>query len=161
MVEKLPQPNFEEENQPLSLGSMRLKIVILGLFFGGLFLLAVGAGLFLFKNQSSDDIQIISDSSSVSGESLIVVHIDGAVVSPGVYKLEPNSRVNDAIVAAGGLSGQADQAKINLAAKISDGQKVHIPVIGESVSQSVAGSVNQVAGEPVNQHQYGFGVGVG
>jgi competence protein ComEA len=151
MVEKLPQPNFEEKNQSLNLAGVRLKIIIWGLFFGGLFLLAVGAGLFLFKNQSSDDIQIISDSSLNSQGSQIIVHVDGAVVEPGVYTLEPDTRVNDAIIAAGGLSGQADQARINLAAKISDGQKVYIPAIGESMGESVGGSGGQVAGGSVNQ----------
>ena len=80
-----------------------------------------------------------------------MVHVDGAVVNPGVYKLKSDSRINDVIVAAGGLSAEADQTKINLAAKINDGQKIHVPAVGELVGQSVSGSVSQVAGDSVNQ----------
>ncbi|MDZ4209575.1 MAG: ComEA family DNA-binding protein [Candidatus Curtissbacteria bacterium] len=62
-----------------------------------------------------------------------------------------NTRVDDAIKAAGGLSPDADSTRINLAAKVSDGQKLYIQRVGESVSQSVSGSVGQVAGESVSQ----------
>ena len=112
----------------------RLKLLVFGLFFVGLFLLTVGAGIFLFRNSnSSDDIEIISAS---QGEALqgqrIVVHIDGAVLKPGVYEISADSRVSDAVSASGGLSDSADMTKVNLAAKVSDGQKIYVPKIGES-----------------------------
>ena len=112
----------------------RLKLLVFGLFFVGLFLLTVGAGIFLFRNSnSSDDIEIISAS---QGEALqgqrIVVHVDGAVLKPGVYELSESARVSDAVSASGGLSDSADMTKVNLAAKVSDGQKIYVPKIGES-----------------------------
>src|SRR3989344_8351812 len=112
----------------------RLKLVVFGLFFAGLFLLAIGAGIFLFRNsESSDEIEIISAS---QGEALqgqrIVVHVDGAVSKPGVYELSSDSRVSDAVSASGGLSDSADMTKVNLAAKVTDGQKIYVPKIGES-----------------------------
>jgi len=112
----------------------RLKLLVFGLFFVGLFLLTVGAGIFLFRNSnSSDDIEIISAS---QGEALqgqrIVVHVDGAVSKPGVYEISVDSRVSDAVSASGGLSDSADMTKVNLAAKVSDGQKIYVPKIGES-----------------------------
>ena len=61
----------------------------------------------------------------------VVVHVDGAVVAPGVYELAENARVNDAVTAAGGLLSEADTSTINLAAPVSDGAKVHIPTSGE------------------------------
>ena len=63
----------------------------------------------------------------------LLVHVDGAVATPGVYELAvPSPRVNDAVSAAGGLSEDADTSSINLAAALSDGEKVHIPRAGEA-----------------------------
>jgi competence protein ComEA len=77
----------------------------------------------------------------------VMVHVDGAVAAPGVYVLEGASpRVNDAVVRAGGLSPEADTAAVNLAAPVADGQKVHIPLVGELPE----GQVAQVA-SPANQ----------
>lgn len=140
MAQNLPAGDFEKESGLEGIVGNRPKIAVIGFFFLGLFLLALGAGLFLFRGEAADkDIEIISGTDSKSlGE--IVVHVDGAVARPGVYNLAADSRIHDAIGAAGGLAGSADQSKINLAAKISDGQKVHIPAVGESVSQSAGGS---------------------
>jgi len=56
----------------------------------------------------------------------IVVHVIGAVVRPGVYALPEGSRVQDAVMAAGGLLAEANPNAINLAAKLEDGQQVAI-----------------------------------
>ncbi len=72
----------------------------------------------------------------------ILVHVDGAVAAPGVYELAmTNPRVNDAVAAAGGLTGEADTGSVNLAAIVTDGSKVYIPVQGEEVSQDSSSSV--------------------
>ena len=60
-------------------------------------------------------------------EDKVVVHITGAVKTPGVVKLENGSRVEDAINAAGGLTDDADISNINLAYIIEDGTKIKIP----------------------------------
>ncbi|MCJ7805613.1 helix-hairpin-helix domain-containing protein [Patescibacteria group bacterium] len=61
----------------------------------------------------------------------IVVEISGQVEKPGVYKLQNGSRVEDLIVAAGGISAEADRVwldkTLNRAAKLLDGQKLFIP----------------------------------
>jgi len=71
----------------------------------------------------------------------IVVDVAGAVKNPGVYNLKEDSRTSDALSAAGGLADQADQGwvakNINLAAKLSDGQKVYIAALGEQVDSSI------------------------
>lgn len=64
----------------------------------------------------------------------VVVHVDGAVASPGVFSLAEGSRVNDAVLAAGGLDESADTSTVNLAAPLSDGAKVHIPTTEELAS---------------------------
>lgn len=56
----------------------------------------------------------------------IVVHIEGEVEKPGVYELKKDSRVYDAIDAAGGLLKGADRRRINLAKKITDEEYIYI-----------------------------------
>ena len=67
-----------------------------------------------------------------AGSGQIVVDVDGAVAHPGLYKLPPDSRVQAALAAAGGLSPQADAHRINRAAKLHDGQKLYVLSQGES-----------------------------
>ncbi|WP_458412433.1 helix-hairpin-helix domain-containing protein [Schinkia sp. CFF1] len=62
---------------------------------------------------------------------IIYIDIKGAVVKPGVYQLEENSRVQDAIKLAGGFLEKADQTKINLAARVLDEMVLYIPEVGE------------------------------
>ncbi len=57
---------------------------------------------------------------------LICVYVVGEVNVPGVYELPKDSRVCDAIQAAGGFTEQADQEYINLAGKILDGEKIMV-----------------------------------
>ena len=57
----------------------------------------------------------------------IVVHIEGEVANPGVYELNKDTRVFDAIEAAGGLLKDADRKRINLAKKIADEEYIYIP----------------------------------
>ena len=73
--------------------------------------------------------------------SVVTVHVDGAVQEPGVYELGGASpRVNDAVAAAGGLVSDADTTSLNLAASVADGDKVHVPRVGEEVSLGEGGS---------------------
>ena len=68
----------------------------------------------------------------------IVVYVVGAVARPGVLRLPDGSRVIDALDAAGGAVAGAEIERINLAAKLSDGQRVHIPRTGEAVVADAA-----------------------
>ena len=62
----------------------------------------------------------------------VYIHVSGAVTSPGMYRLDEGARVVDAVSAAGGFEDTADQAAINLARVVSDGEQLHVPVIGEA-----------------------------
>ncbi len=88
---------------------------------------------------------------------IFVVHVAGAVVAPGVYELPVGSRVVDAIHAAGGLTAEADGARINLAAPVSDGQRVYVPKIGEVAPPVVVGASGSgesgAAAGPVNLNE--------
>ena len=62
----------------------------------------------------------------------VVVHVSGAVATPGVLTLPASSRVTDAITAAGGALEDADLDTINLARPLTDGEHIHISRIGET-----------------------------
>ena len=112
--------------------------LILG--FAGLMLLGYGLiGLLGSSPDSNDLIFEKADSHESSSPSAsLVVDVEGAVVSPGVYNLPNGSRVKDALIASGGVSAQADRLwvakNLNLALKIIDGAKIYIPFEGEKQS---------------------------
>lgn len=56
-----------------------------------------------------------------------VIHIEGAVVHPGVYSLPPGSRLKDALQAAGGSLAEADLHSLNLARLLVDGERIDVP----------------------------------
>lgn len=89
----------------------------------------------------------------------VLVHVDGAVAAPGVYELPAGSRVNDAVLAAGGLAAGADTSGVNLAAPVSDGEKVRVPLEGEDVAPAVgevtAGEGDEGDPAPVNLNTAG------
>ena len=57
----------------------------------------------------------------------VVVHVAGAVNTPGVYRLKSTARVIDAVNAAGGVTVSADTAAVNLALPLLDAEQVYIP----------------------------------
>lgn len=64
---------------------------------------------------------------SLPNPSTVQVHVAGAVKRPGVIELSSNSRVKDAIDAAGGPASSADLEDLNLAAKLVDGTQLFVP----------------------------------
>lgn len=112
-----------------------------------------GSGL---RDASAHDLPRASTStvaSSVTSDGEVVVHVSGAVVRPGVYRLPVSARLVDAIDEAGGLAPDADTERVNLAAKLLDGQSVYVVRKGQTsvpqVLSSPAGAPN-VEGVPVD-----------
>ncbi len=60
----------------------------------------------------------------------VVVFVSGEVVSPGVYTLPPDSRIVDALAAAGGLTDDADPNALNQATPLKDGMQIYAPSVG-------------------------------
>ncbi len=120
------------------------KTPIAGFLIGSIL---IGVGVFLYKQgffEPSSKVEIIkAETSSVdpssSQDKQIVVEISGGVEKPGVYKLNDGARVEDALIAAGGISADADRAwvekYINRASKLIDGQKLYIMKSGEVFNQ--------------------------
>lgn len=87
------------------------------------------------EQASSSQEQTEQTSTEVSKEpSQLVVDVKGAVVKPGLYTLEADARVNDAVEAAGGLTSQADPKSVNLAQKLSDEAVVYVASKDENIS---------------------------
>ena len=71
----------------------------------------------------------------------VLVQVVGAVVQPGVYHLAFGARVLDAIFAAGGFLPGADEASINLARPLNDGEQVSVQLLADtSAGNTSAGS---------------------
>lgn len=64
----------------------------------------------------------------------LVVHVAGAVRRPGVVTLDPGARIVDAVDEAGGATAEADLHRLNLAAPVTDGLYIRVPIEGEVVS---------------------------
>lgn len=62
----------------------------------------------------------------------LVVHVCGAVKNPGVYTLEKEARIADAVRLAGGLSDSAVEEAVNMAMRLRDSMQIYIPCISSS-----------------------------
>ena len=87
---------------------------------------------------------------NISSETGIFVHIDGYVNNPGVYQIKENERINILIDKAGGLKNGYSIKNINLAAKLSDGDKVYIPSIEEE--KTLGNQNNNISVNTVGKH---------
>ena len=61
-----------------------------------------------------------------SEKSGVYVYICGEVIKPGVYELSGDSRIYEAVDAAGGFTENAARESVNLASKVSDGMQITI-----------------------------------
>ena len=97
----------------------------------GMVLFAMTAIWWLTRPAEITQIESLNQPTNQSSESLsqsgqVVVHVVGAVVTPGIVTLTAGSRVIDAINAAGGFTSEAKQDTLNLAAHIEDGQLIQV-----------------------------------
>lgn len=84
------------------------------------------------KPQRTEPLQIAAVSAQPPADSIpapreVVIHVAGCVKRPGVYRLPPGSRVDDAIKAASGPAADADTESLNLAAPLIDGKQLYVP----------------------------------
>jgi len=79
------------------------------------------------SDSSSSSVVGAIPSTTLVGVREVVVHVAGAVNTPGVYRLKPTARVIDAVNAAGGVTASADTAAVNLALPLLDAEQVYIP----------------------------------
>lgn len=112
--------------------------------------LAVGLviGVYVFRNAATA--AVLSPSPAPAGNPALevpsqpglLVHVVGAVESPGLYRLPRGDRVFDAIAAAGGFSPDADMSRLpNLAGRLKDGEQVKVP-FAKTASGTVVTRIN-------------------
>lgn len=82
----------------------------------------------------------------------LLVHVVGAVRTPGLYRLREGSRTADAIRRAGGAKPKAALELVNLASPVADGQQVLVPARGDPVPTTAAGGATgpAVAGQKIH-----------
>lgn len=100
-------------------------VFLLAFFFKNM----VGQEEVAFKLESAENLK---DTEVIEKD--IYVYVTGAVKNPGVYKLRDGDRVKDLVEIAGGLGENADLLSVNLAKKLTDEEKIHIPYVNESDS---------------------------
>jgi competence protein ComEA len=80
-----------------------------------------------------------------------IVHVAGAVRRPGVYRLRPGSRIDEAVRRAGGATRRADLGAVNLATKVEDGRQVLVPERAPPAGgAATAPSAAPAPGQPLN-----------
>jgi competence protein ComEA len=81
---------------------------------------------------------------------VVIVQAAGAVMQPGLYRLAPGSRVDDLVHASGGLAPDADPDRVNLAALLTDGEKIYIPRVGEALPADASRGGASPAASPID-----------
>jgi competence protein ComEA len=135
----------------------RLQIgvfLVLAVVIGGMVLTLLNARsnppeIHKIEESSSDQLPEATVSNvPIATKNRIKVDVAGAVTNPGVYELDEEARVEGALNAAGGISGKADRdwvaKNLNLAAKLSDGDKLYIPEVGETSNTSSTSNCSRV-----------------
>ena len=85
--------------------------------------------------------EVISAPAATAELPSLYVHVFGSVVRPGLYRLDDGARVVDVIAAAGGLTPDAEATAVNLARRLTDGEQLYVPAVGEAPPAATAGGV--------------------
>lgn len=137
----------------------RSRVLKTGICLFCLFLGSLTAGCSGEKTlwESSQTVEEEETEMSVAGERMallpeeteaaasVFVDVGGAVVHPGVYELSKGARIYEAVTAAGGLAPDAATRDLNLAAFVTDGQKIWVSTKEEEAILPVEQSNVQTA----------------
>jgi comEA protein len=116
----------------------------------GLTIIGAAVSFFIRPAGSTSKAILPTFASTTSLAQQVVVDVGGAVANPGVYKLHNNSRVIDALRAAGDIVAGADLSQINRAALVRDGDRIYVPRVGESAPATVVAGGGSAASALVN-----------
>mgnify|MGYP002626553930 CR=1 FL=1 len=86
-------------------------------------------------SETLTDFERFGDEAIESGsgqESEKYVYLCGEVVKPGIYRFEEGARIADVLFLAGGFTDEADTVFVNLARKVTDGEKIYFPSVEET-----------------------------
>lgn len=112
----------------------RLRLSIGAAVILAIVVLSVAVGLGIMRGQAAPSESVpltgadTGPGGAPSGE--LYVHVLGAVERPGLYVLDLDARLVDALAAAGGATTDADLGAVNLARALEDGEQIAVPVAG-------------------------------
>lgn len=144
---------------------VRVGALLLGAAVAGLFWFRLGASGTASGVDSSAPAKVAvapepagaspTGSTVTTSSEALFVHVAGAVVRPGLVHLAGGSRVADAVSAAVGGLPDADLDRLNLAAKVTDGERVAVAHIGQPAPVAPGSGTGTAGGEaspdgPVN-----------
>ena len=128
----MPELSVSRTNALAAAGVLLVMLVV-----AGRFLLGAGAA-----SSSDAGVALGAEPIRAAPAPPVVVHVVGAVQTPGLYRLARGTRVADAVARAGGATAKADLALINLAALVSDGQQVVVPARASPGAAAAAGEAS-------------------
>lgn len=120
-------------SEPASDGRSRRRLSTGAAIVLGLVVLSVAVGMGILRGQSgpTQSLPIGDDAGSESGVAgELYVHVLGEVHKPGLYVLDLDARLIDALAAAGGTTDAADLQAVNLARVVTDGEQIVVPPVG-------------------------------
>jgi competence protein ComEA len=129
-------------------GRSYLAVVLALLALGGKLLIG-GARSGAGRGLGDDCRTRVESEGAAEAAECLLVHVVGAVRRPGLYRVKPGSRIDDAIRQAGGPKRRAALELVNLAALVSDGQQVVVPVRGRA-SPVIGATAAGATGGPVH-----------
>ena len=115
------------------------------MLIGGIIMGLLSAGVILLVSRPPQGAAIILRPPPTPAP--LVVYVTGAVSEPGVYSLSLNSRVEDAIQKAGGLTEEAAIDSVNMAAPLQDGLQIHVPTKNQPAVPGSGASTSSGGGE--------------
>lgn len=125
-----------------------------GLLAAGLGLIAVGIGMNYRGQVKGTKVELtkggVTPTIVIQSNIKVMIDVAGKVMKPGVYELKVGDRINDALVAAGGLAAEADrewvERNLNRAQVVTDGMKIYIPSKSESPKLQVKSGETSILG---------------
>lgn len=110
----------------------RLRLSIGAAVVLALVVLSAAVGLGILRGQAApvESVPLADEGAAAEPNGELYVHVLGAVEAPGLYVLDLDARVVDALAAAGGTTEVADLAAVNLARVLDDGEQIVVPTVG-------------------------------
>lgn len=120
------------------------------IIIGAIIIALIIIGYYVYGRQTNEEQLLTSEEAidkaqdqQLNEQTEIIVHITGAVKKEGIVTLKENSRIADAVEAAGGLKEDADMSKINLAYVLEDGMKIKIPSVNDKNEETKQDVTNE------------------
>lgn len=97
-------------------------------------------------SQSGESTSQKEDTGQENPQETVFVYVCGAVNVPGVYELQKDARVFEAVEQAGGMTDAASPDAVNQARIVSDGEQIYVPTVEEAQTQSLESAASSGAG---------------